>query len=288
MCNKRPIGQKDEMFDILLGSSKKAFTDRGTRRRSGPKSDRSFRRILSGGITTKMQIPIPQINPDYLMYGGVVGILLGLLFLLYFLYRRIRWMLLSLSKKKSTSPKVLASLRNLILIIIWTSVFGMLLFLGFFLRAYQAFTHEEPVAEVIAQPLGADKTSEVTIVQFFPDTEPIARQFLIRGDQWMLEGDILKWENWLNFLGLHTRYRLTRLRGRYLGTEEEINRFQTIYSLVEQENHPLWRYLYQYGHQLPFVSTVYGNAVFQASGKNRQYLIYVGTSGFIARLKTEK
>ena len=103
----------------------------------------------------------------------------------------------------------------------------------------------------------------------------------------MIEGDILKWENWLNFLGLHTRYRLTRLTGHYVAIASEINEPRTVYSLADDEDHPLWRYLYQYGHQLPFVSSVYGNAVFQAAGGDNRYAIYVGTSGFIVRQKYE-
>ncbi len=233
----------------------------------------------------EMQIPITKLDPNYLLYGGAIGITLGLLFFIYFLYRRLRWMIRTLARRETVSPGVLASLRNLILIIIWTSVFGMVLFLGFFLRSYCAFTYEEPVAEVFIQSSDAPQVSRITLKQFIPDGSEVTRHFLIRGDQWVIEGDILKWESWLNFLGLHTRYRLTRLRGRYSLTEVERRGPQTIYSLVDDENHPLWRYLYQYGHQLPFVSTVYGNAVFQATGEDKRYAIYVGTSGFVVRQK---
>jgi hypothetical protein len=57
----------------------------------------------------------------------------------------------------------------------------------------------------------------------------------------------------------------------------------TIYSLVENEDNPLWKYLYRYGPGLPLVSTVYGNAVFQSSGEDVTFRVYVGTSGFIVR-----
>jgi len=45
----------------------------------------------------------------------------------------------------------------------------------------------------------------------------------------------------------------------------------------------LWKYLYKYEPQLPMVSTVYGNAVFQSLGEDVSFRVYVGTSGFIAR-----
>ena len=156
------------------------------------------------------------------------------------------------------------------------------LFFGFFLRSYHAFTHERPVAEILTEPSGVEKTSLVSLAQFDSRT---SRQFLIRGDQWMIEGDILKWDDWLRFLGLETRYRLTRLRGRYVSTEEETRQRPTVYSLVKDEHHPLWKFLYKYGPRLPFVSTVYGGAAFQVAGGPRRYLLYVGPSGFVVREK---
>ena len=236
----------------------------------------------------KIETIFSHLNPDYLLYAGAIGILLGLLFFLFFLYRRIRRIFGAFSTQKSTSPGLLASVRNLIAIILWTSLFGMLLFLGFFLRAYHVFTYEEPVAEIITQPIDRAKTGQLAVVQFYSAPSQTRRYFLIKGDQWMIEGDILKWEDWLNFLGLHTRYRLTRLSGRYLSTEAELLHPRTVYSLVGDENHPLWRYLYLYGHRLPFVSTVYGSAGFQTAKEPKRYTLYVSTSGFVVKEMEEK
>ena len=235
-----------------------------------------------------MQIPMPQFDSNYLIYAGAIGIFLGLISFLFFLYHRIRWIIGALSKKHTVSLRLLASLRNLLLITVWISVFGMVLFFGFFLRAYHVFNVEEPVAEVFTQSLGRAPDSKMSLVSFFCARSHKTRYLLVKGDQWMIEGDILKWKSWLNFIGFHTRYRLTRLRGRYVSAEAEVHERRTVYSLVENEDDPLWRYLYKYGPQLPLVSTVYGNAAFQTSGKSNRYLIYVGTSGFIVREKREK
>jgi hypothetical protein len=236
----------------------------------------------------KMQISIPQFDPDYLVYAGAVGIFLGLVFFAYFIYRRMRWIIGTISKKNGGSIRFLASLRNLLIIAVWTSFFGMALFLGFFLRAYHAFTAEEPVAEIVVQSLGQVSRGSMMLIDFFCAQTQKRRHLFIQGDQWMIEGDILKWDNWLNFLGLHTRYRLTRLRGRYLTAQAEVSQPQTIYSLVEDENDVFWRYLYRYGPRFPFVSTVYGNAAYQGSEVNRYYLVFVGTSGFVVREKEKK
>ncbi len=231
---------------------------------------------------------LSQSYPDYIVYIGTVGLSLGIIFFVVFIYRRIRHLLSLFSSQKYPSPKVIASLRNLILIFLWTSVFGMMLFVGFFLRAYHVLTLEKPVARIEIIPSSSPQTMQINLIQFHDENSSLSDLYVIKGDQWSLEGDILKWDNWLNFMGLQTRYRFTRIRGRYLKAEEEIAREQTIYSLVEDENHPFWRYLYQYGHKLPFVSTVYGNAVFQYGNKNKQFLIYVTPSGFVVREVTDQ
>ena len=222
---------------------------------------------------------------NFFLYGGSIGLLIGFILLIYFLFRRINWIINIFSKEKKPAPGLLSSLRNLVLIMLWTSLFGMLMFAGFFLRAYQVYTMEEPVAEIYTEPLDIESTSRITLKQFIGPDSQITKSFLIRGDQWMLEGDILKWDNFINFLGLKTRYRLTRIRGRYILTEDELNQQQTVYSMVDNENHPTWRLLYRYGTNLPFVSTVYGDAVFQVSDSNTAFWVYVTPSGFIVREK---
>jgi hypothetical protein len=166
---------------------------------------------------------------------------------------------------------------------LWISIFSIFLFAGFFARAYHAFTWEKPIAEVRIEAVGEDQTSRVTLTHYISADSQMIHQFLIRGDQWMLEGDILKWDNWLSFLGWETRYRLTRIRGRFIHTQDEINKPPTIYSLVEREDDPLWKFLYGYGPKLPFVDTVYGNAVFQSSDAKKTFLVQVSMSGFTAR-----
>jgi hypothetical protein len=224
----------------------------------------------------------------FVILAGAAGFLIGLVLLLVFLWRRILFVARKLGRKPASVPKPLESLRNLLLILLWTSVFGMLLFVGFFFRAYRAFTLEEPVAEIIIEHPAKGEASSITIIQDERKGEPRVRRFDVAGDQWVLEGDILKWRSWLNFLGLHTRYRLTRLRSRYLEASDEMTKPSTVHPLVENEDSPLWKYLYKYGPRLPMVSTVYGNAVFQTSGEDAIYRVYVGTSGFIARKAESK
>jgi hypothetical protein len=200
-----------------------------------------------------------------------------------FCYRRLKFVAKRITKKPGSITKPKASFRNLLLIFLWTAVSGIVFCVGFFFQAYYAFNREEPVAKVMIVPYPQGQKNLVTLELYGPKDKPKIRRFEISGDQWMLEGDILKWKNWINFLGFHTRYRLTRLRGRYIRTSDELTKPTEVYSLVEKEDHPVWGYLYRRGSSLPFVSTVYGNAVFQNTEKASTFLVYTTTSGFMTR-----
>jgi hypothetical protein len=218
-----------------------------------------------------------------LILTGTLGILLGLVFLFIFTVRRLKFMAKRLAKKPASVPGPVASTRSVLLILLWTAGFCAVFFAGFFFQAYHAFTREEPVAQVTITPLPQEQKTLITLEVFGQDHDDAVQQFQVSGDQWVLEGDILKWKDWVNFLGLHTRYRLTRLRGRYIRTSDAKLKPSSIYSLVEMEDHPAWGFLYRHGSSFPLVDTVYGSAVFQGSDEPSTFLVFVTTSGFLTR-----
>jgi hypothetical protein len=102
------------------------------------------------------------------------------------------------------------------------------------------------------------------------------------GNQWAIGGDILKWSASMNFLGLHTYYRLTRLEGRYETAAETLEKRVSAYSLVEEEKNAIWRMLYEVGDLLPVATSAYGNTVYSYPTFGDRYMVYVTTSGFMA------
>ena len=214
---------------------------------------------------------------------GTLGILLGLVFLSIFAVRRLKFMAKRLAKKPASVTGPVASTRNFLLILLWAAGFCAVFFAGFFFQAYHAFTREEPVAQVTITPLLQEQKTLITFEVFGHDHDDAVQQYRVSGDQWVLEGDILKWKDWVNFLGLHARYRLTRLWGRYILTSDAKLKPSSIYSLVEMEDHPVWDFLYRHGSSFPLVDTVYGSAVFQGSDEPSTFRVYVTTSGFLTR-----
>ena len=188
------------------------------------------------------------------------------------------WFLLRFRRGDSAPKKSrINGLLVLLAVLLALSLFSISLFL----RAYHSFTREQLVAVV------SFEESEFSRADFVLVYRPVVRgeigrsvHYPIRGDQWTIGGDVIKWSSALNLIGLHTMYRLTRIEGRFLDPED---RRASIYSLSRSEDSAVWRALHSLAHKLPLISAVYGNAVYTYPSMNERFEIYVTTSGFIAR-----
>ncbi|MBD3225577.1 MAG: hypothetical protein GF313_12685 [Caldithrix sp.] len=216
-------------------------------------------------------------SPFLLIYIGLSGILLVIFYLIYMVFLRKH------KPSKRNRAIVLKTITGRLITLLFIVLLCIaLIFIGAFLHGYNVFTTLQPVAEISVQPYNDnDQLAWITVEYIDHPGNKIKDNYLIRGDQWMVEGDILKWDNWLHLVGLKTQYRLTRIRGRYLRSEDEIEKKPSIYKLDEREDHPFWSFLYHYGTQIPFVHAVYGNAAYQTTDRHRVFLLKVSIHGFI-------
>lgn len=226
-------------------------------------------------------------STNLVIYISLTLLLLGIFSLLFFIINRIRRTVQRFRHKEIKRISLTQSTFRFIVILFWISVSCASLFLAAFIQSYQSFTRVKLVAIVRCLPLEKANSMQLELTSIKAGHIGITERFNLNGDQWAVEGDILKWNDWLNFVGMHTMFKLTRVRGRYLTTQDEISHSPSVYSLVEDEENPNWRWLYKYGHKLPFVTAVYGNTVFTYPSKDNVYEIYVTTSGFIAKIREE-
>lgn len=208
---------------------------------------------------------------NFLIYIFLVSLLSGII---AFLFLVLKLLARTIQSIRGREAKRVSLIQNAAAALFFTA----------FIHSYQSFTDKELVAVVRCTP--SDKMGEMSMeLNFVKDGRMGgAHGFLIKGDQWSVEGDVLKWEDWLTLLGLHTMYKLTRVRGRYLDTRQEIHNTPTVYSLVENQEDAEWRWLYKYGHRLPFVIAVYGNTVFTYPSREQTFQIYVTSSGFMLQV----
>lgn len=232
-----------------------------------------------------LEIPF---ETNLIIYISFVLLVLGILSLLVFFLNRIRRTVERVRHKEIKRISLTQHTFRFILVLLWILVSATTLFLSAFIQSYQSFTKKELTAIVRCVPLGDDVDAMQMELTFIKNGRiEDYGEFILKGDQWALEGNILKWRDWLNFAGLHTMYKLTRVRGRFVNIQDEISHSPSVYSLVKGEDDPKWRWLYKYGHKLPFVTAVYGNTVFTYPAKEKGYEIYVTTSGFMAQIQKE-
>lgn len=217
-----------------------------------------------------------------LIYIALGLLILILLLLMVFVFKRVRRIIRRLRRKPVDRVGIIASTLRLLLLLFLFAASLAMLFLGAFIQSYTSFTHRELAATVNCTAVpDTDDTMILELVTLESPQVALIRRYRLRGQQWTVEGHILKWDDWLNFIGLRTMYKLTRVRGRYLRAEDEMNKKATVYSLVANEEAPHWRWLYEYGARLPFVQAVYGNTVFTFPSETKTFVVYVTTSGFM-------
>lgn len=165
---------------------------------------------------------------------------------------------------------------SVILLLVGLAVFA----LAGWAQTYKALTAAQLVATIKAVPSG--HTYQLMTVIYTPITNghPGATQtFSVYGDQWQLGGDIIKWQDWLNILGVQTGYRVTRIMGYYNDANEYRVKPISAYDL-DGGTDTVQQFIQDHPNLMPFVRATYGNDVRMQPDPTRTYNVYVSTSGY--------
>jgi len=233
-----------------------------------------------------MEGQIPMLNPPFSgslpIYIALGFLIASVALLIGFIYTRVNRLIRRIQRRPRVKIGIITSTLRLLLILLMISLSAAFLFLLAFIQSYTAFTHRKHIATVYCTSKSdVEDEMVLNLVTIESPTSGHLRRYRLRGQQWAIEGHILKWDDWLAFLGLQTMYKLTRVRGRYLRAVDESSMPLSAYSLVANEEDSRWRFLYEYGPQLPFVDAVYGNTVFTFPSATKTFQISVTTSGFM-------
>jgi len=222
------------------------------------------------------------------IYIGLAIISFGVFLLFYMIIKAfINTLKKNNEKSKKQSSPLIQSIKLisvLLLIVLGFAIF----FFGMFVQSVTTFTKKTLVAEVWCKEVDLnDYTMSLVLVKKQGVDANIARPYLIKGDQWFVRGDVIKWENWVNFMGLHTGYRLTRIGGDFIDLEDQEKLKPSNYSLLPAEESGFWKWLIKFGYKIPIINDVYGNASFKYPAKNKKFNVYVTTSGFSIETEDE-
>jgi hypothetical protein len=199
--------------------------------------------------------------------GAVAGIIALLLFIL--LIKRLR------NRRK----KILVCIIHFLFVIIFALVSAIFILLYATLRGYENFAYSKPVFSIEC-PI---KEDDSFVLEFVPLDREVneVRSYLIKGQQFVVEGHIVRWENFFVTVGMKPLYQVTRLTGRYVSINDEKGKERSVYEIGEETK--MWRWLMQYGEKIPGIDAVYGTSSFKDAFENKKYIVNIVHNAFVIK-----
>lgn len=157
-----------------------------------------------------------------------------------------------------------------------------LLWLSLLIQTYLGLTSDIKVARVRATAVAnVPHLMSVDLTLYDQNGKQTSEQtYIINGDEWMLQGDIIKFPPWLNIFGLHSGYKLTRLEGRYDDPNLEANSHHVVVVLNGGDDN-FFKTVQEQAWTSPVVQAAYGSGTFiQPDGKT--YDVFVSQTGLYA------
>lgn len=145
--------------------------------------------------------------------------------------------------------------------------------------SYRLLAEEDQVARVYIAQSGDQRFDIVLDSGSGP-----SQRFSLNGDQWMLEGRVLRWQESLARVGLQNLVRLSRVSGRYQSLEQERNQVQrSVYAVDSGELVDSWQWLGDFKPLRRWVEVDFGDAVFAPLEDGAVYAVYLGRSGLFLK-----
>lgn len=200
----------------------------------------------------------------FALITGIVGVVLlsaAILTLLALIIRTFR--------RKLAFRRFVGSFLTIVILAGFSLAF---IYLSLFIQTFSRYTHEERIGSIHAEP-----TTAGTEVYFIDERTGTEYTFHLIGDQWMVEGCILRWSDMLRWLGAGSYYKVTRFRGRW---EHPNGRETTEFEIAPQGR--FWRFLLKNSESLPFIDTAFGIGAYQYPDE-KTYGLSINDTGFILR-----
>ncbi|MFZ1177003.1 MAG: hypothetical protein WAO15_12210 [Mycobacterium sp.] len=155
----------------------------------------------------------------------------------------------------------------------------LMLWFATLVQTYLGLTGEVKAAHVLATPVSnAMHTLNVDLTLYDDEGNTYSHQtYQVEGDMWVLQADIVELHHWVNVLGMHSGYKVTRLFGERLDgvspTQHQILLNGGDGSFFADMRGGKW-------WTKPFVRSAYGNAVISAPG---EFDVYISQDAIKAR-----
>lgn len=166
---------------------------------------------------------------------------------------------------------------------VWLGVFfavvlllGLALtFIGYLIVPYRIFGENKPVALIVSTPVKAGIYDAVVTIKYlaFPGSI-LPEKYLLAGDQWIIDGDILKIKFYNKEINL---FRFIRLRSRFVKPSTLRHFAELTYNLSK---HPDMPGDFLNRHKLPFITVRAASASYDIGDEKTELYLYAGGEKF--------
>jgi hypothetical protein len=207
---------------------------------------------------------------DLLSFVPIAGIVAGLISLILFF--------LFIKRVKNRRKKILVCIIHFLFVVIFALISCIFMLLYVSLKGYKNFAYNKPIFSIECSM----KDEDSFMLKLVPlDDKSEAKFYNINGQQFVIEGHIVKWENFFVAVGMKPLYQVTRLTGRYIAFEDEKEKERSLYKLGEETK--FWRLLMKYGEKIPGIDAVNGISSFKDAQENKVYRVYIVHSAFVIK-----
>ncbi len=160
---------------------------------------------------------------------------------------------------------------------------GLMVMVGMNLQTYSRLTNERDVALVTLQKTG----EQAFLADIVMQGEETGTDFPVSGDEIRFEARVLKWQPWANIVGYDSVYRLERVSGRYLNTEDERSAARSVHAVNSNPGIDIWEVARNNGGWVRSVDAYYGSGVYVPMVDKASYMILMTQNGLVARPANE-
>lgn len=151
------------------------------------------------------------------------------------------------------------------------------------IQAYAGLSKDVKVAHVKASQIANTSVPTLSVeVALYDEQGRVTsdKAYLVLGNEWELQANIIKFAPIFNMIGLHSSYKLTRLEGRYDNPNLEANGKHTVITLNGGDDGFFTSAHNAESFLAPFIDATYGNAVFNGTGS---FDVYCSQTGLYAK-----
>jgi len=164
---------------------------------------------------------------------------------------------------------------------------GLLLGVSFFFISANLYTYHRLTSEQFVGLITIEKAGNAFEVSFKRENK--STTFLLHGDEWQIDTQVLKWKGPSYLLGLSSMYRLDRISSRYRLIQKAQTTLPDIYSLSDfEQDIDLWEWLHNNESWVPWVDAIYGNSVYMPLLDGAHFEVVMGFTGLVARQIVDK